>query len=58
MEINLVGKALPPLYPSITEHEAYVSNISDILNIGNKSIILYRIEFMPAIHMPIGDTIY
>jgi hypothetical protein len=25
---------------------------SDILDIGNKNIVLYRIEFMPAIHRP------
>jgi hypothetical protein len=27
---------------------------SDILDIGNKNIVLYRIEFMPAIHRPTG----
>jgi hypothetical protein len=25
---------------------------SDILDIGNKDIVLYRIEFIPAIHRP------
>jgi hypothetical protein len=37
---------------SITEHKAYVLDRSDILDIGNKNIVLYRIEFMMAIHRP------
>jgi hypothetical protein len=40
------------LYLSITEHKPYVLDRSDKLDIGNKNIVLYRIEFMPAIHSP------
>jgi hypothetical protein len=48
------GRKNPPfsLYLSITEHEAYVLDRSDILDIGNKNIALYCIEFMPVIHRP------
>jgi hypothetical protein len=53
LEENLVEKNPPSfLYLSITEHKANVLDRSDILNIGNKNIVLYRIEFMPAIHGP------
>jgi hypothetical protein len=42
------------IYISNTEHKAYVLDRSDILDIGNKNIIivLYRIESMPAIRRP------
>jgi hypothetical protein len=51
---NKFGRKNPPssLYLSITEHEAYVLDRSDILDIGNKDIVLYLIEFMLAIHRP------
>jgi hypothetical protein len=45
------------LYLSITEQKAYVLDISNILDIGNKNIVLYRIEFMPAIHRPTYGTV-
>jgi hypothetical protein len=57
LEINLVEKTLPPLYLSITEREAYILDRSDILDIGNKNIVLYRIEFKPAIHRPSENII-
>jgi hypothetical protein len=57
LEINLVEKNPPfSLYLSITEHEGYVLDRSNILDIGNKNIVLYRIEFKPAIHRPRGTT--
>jgi hypothetical protein len=48
------GRKNPPssLYLSIIEHEAYILDRSDILNTGNKNIVLYCIEFMPAMHRP------
>jgi hypothetical protein len=51
---NKFGRNNPPssLYLSITERKAYVLDRSDVLDIGNENIILYRIEFMPAIHRP------
>jgi hypothetical protein len=54
LEKNKVEKKNLPssLYLSITEHKAYVLDRFDILDIGNKNIVLYRIEFMPAIHRP------
>jgi hypothetical protein len=39
-----------------SEHEAYVLDRYDILDIGNKNIVLYRIEIMPAIHRPNHDV--
>jgi hypothetical protein len=38
---------------SLSQHETWVLNRSDVLDIGNKNIVLYRIEFMQAIHSPI-----
>jgi hypothetical protein len=52
---GLEKKNPPSLYLSSTEHKAYVLDRSDILDIGNKNIVLYRIEFMPAIHRPTND---
>jgi hypothetical protein len=58
LEINLVEKNPPSsLYVSITEHEAYVLDRSDILDIGNRNIVLYRIEFMPTIHRPKDERV-
>jgi hypothetical protein len=56
LEINIV-KFLPTfsLHLGITvpQHETYILNRSDILDIGNKNIVSYRIKFMPTIHSPI-----
>ena len=56
---NEFGQKKPPssLYVSITEHKAYVLDRSNILDIGNKNIVLYRIEFMTAIHSPSHITV-
>jgi hypothetical protein len=51
----LVEKKPPSIlsiFKHYTDHKAYVLDRSDILDIGNKNIVLYRIEFMPAIHRP------
>jgi hypothetical protein len=47
---NKFGRKNPP--SSLYEHKAYVLNRSNILDIANKIIVLYRIEFMPVIHSP------
>ena len=51
-------KTLPSLYiQALLQHKTYMLNRSDILDIGNKNIVSYRIEFMAAIHSPILTSI-
>jgi hypothetical protein len=37
---------------ALSQHKTWVLNRSDILDIGNTNIVLYRIKFMQAIHSP------
>jgi hypothetical protein len=37
---------------TLPQNKGYILNRSDILDIGNKNIVSFHIEFMPAIHSP------